>query len=78
MSKARNEGKRHAMEPEVKRKHDEEQSRFNTITTMMGYAALFIFGHLRDFFALLTGRSRYLSELYVVDLLFGRLFLLLC
>ena len=65
MGEAWEPSKRREKKPEEKRHHDEQQSVFNTVTTMMGYSMLFVFGYLRDFFALLTGRSRYISELYV-------------
>lgn len=32
---------------------------FPAITTYLGYAVLIVFGHIRDFFASLTGYSRY-------------------
>lgn len=32
---------------------------FPAITTYLGYAVLIVFGHVRDFFASLTGYSRY-------------------
>mmetsp|Transcript_13762 Transcript_13762/g.22456 ORF Transcript_13762/g.22456 Transcript_13762/m.22456 type:complete len:498 (+) Transcript_13762:112-1605(+) len=42
----------------------EAQSIFTAFTTYFGYAVLFFFGHLRDGFARLTGKSRFRDELF--------------
>mmetsp|Transcript_4121 Transcript_4121/g.8913 ORF Transcript_4121/g.8913 Transcript_4121/m.8913 type:complete len:519 (-) Transcript_4121:251-1807(-) len=41
----------------------EDQSIFTALTTYMGYIVLFFFGHLRDTFGKITGRSRFRDEL---------------
>ena len=38
---------------------EEHTNRFAAITTYLGYAVVILFGHLRDFFGKLTGKSRY-------------------
>ncbi|GBG34996.1 Serine palmitoyltransferase 2 [Hondaea fermentalgiana] len=43
----------------------EDQSLFTAFTTYMGFIVLFFFGHLRDTFGKLTGRSRFRDELLV-------------
>jgi len=42
----------------------EAQSFFTLVTTYLGYAVLFFFGHVRDTFAKLTGVSRFRDELF--------------
>ncbi len=42
----------------------EAQSLFTAFTTYLGYVVLFFFGYLRDFFAKLTGKSRFRDELF--------------
>lgn len=40
---------------------DPALSGFVAVTTYLGYAVLVIFGHLRDFFGKVTGKSRYFN-----------------
>lgn len=40
---------------------EENIAAFTAITTYMGYAVLYVFGHLRDYLAHLTGWSRYFN-----------------
>jgi len=42
----------------------EDQSFFTAFTTYLGYVVLFFFGHLRDTFGRITGRSRFRGELF--------------
>jgi len=41
----------------------DDQSYFTTVTTVLGYLILTVFGHLRDLAARVTGRSRYYKEI---------------
>lgn len=42
--------------------HETPLSWFAALTTYFGYVVLILFGHTRDFFGKLTGRSRYLGN----------------
>jgi serine palmitoyltransferase len=44
---------------ELQHHNSEEPTWFAALTTYLGFATLILFGHLRDFLAKLTGRSRY-------------------
>mmetsp|Transcript_15769 Transcript_15769/g.20192 ORF Transcript_15769/g.20192 Transcript_15769/m.20192 type:complete len:509 (-) Transcript_15769:617-2143(-) len=41
----------------------EDQSLFTSVTTILGYLILTVFGHIRDLAARITGRSRYYEEI---------------
>jgi hypothetical protein len=42
--------------------HETPLSWFAALTTYFGYVVLILFGHTRDFFGKLTGRSRYIGN----------------